>query len=131
MPKNHPLAEKETLTLGELKDESFCFLRDEKGGYEKEYRECIMNGFLPECEFVTTNAFYKLRYVMENEVFGFVPSSWKDVYERCADVVLIPQAGKQNEVRCKLGWSDMTLNSETNRKFLEFVKERLSGEQPG
>ena len=123
--KNHPLAKKESISFEELKDEKFCFLKDEDGGYESEYKACVMSGFIPKCAFVTNDAFYKPRYISQGNVFGFIPNSWKEVYEQCENIVLIPEAGILKETASKLYWSDMTLNSETNRKFLSYVKDKL------
>ena len=127
VPKNHPLAEKESIAIEELKDEKFCFLKDEDGGYESEYKACVMSGFIPKCAFVTNDAFYKLHYISQGNVFGFIPNTWKEVYEKCDKIVLIPEAGNLKETATKLYWSDATLDSEANRKFLSYVKEKMGG----
>lgn len=131
VPKKHPLAKKKYLTIGDLRNESFCFLKNENGGYEKEYKECILSGFIPKCEFVTNNSFFKLRYVMQHDVFGFIPAAWKPIYEMCDNIVLIPQKERMEDGKCLLCWSDSTLNSETNQQFLQYVKERLEKTGPG
>ncbi len=130
VPKGHPLAEKKELTYMELKNESFCFLKDNEGGYEDEYRACILSGYIPRCEFVTNDAFYKFRYIMQNPVFGFIPVTWKEVYERCDNIVLVPLSEKRIESMGKLCWSDATLALDVNQKFLRYVKDRLD-QAPG
>lgn len=125
VPKNHPFASRKELRIEELKDERFCFLKDEEGGYESEYKSCILSGFIPRCAFITNSPFYKLRYVSQNEVFGFIPASWKQVYEKCENIVLIPEVGNRDEYVVKMCWSDATLTSEANRRFLSYAEERL------
>ena len=125
VPKKHPLARKEKLRLEELSQESFCFLRGEDGNYESEYGACIRSGFVPRCVFTTNHSFYKLRYISANEVFGFIPSSWKSIYERCENIVLIPLESSRDVRSFKLYWQDRAMDSELNRRFLEFICERL------
>lgn len=128
VPKSHPLSRKNTIRLEELKNESFCFLKDEHSGFEIEYKSCVLNGFIPRCAFVTNSPFYKLRYVSQNDVFGFIPGAWKPVYEKCENIVLIPRAESIEDATVKLFWSDSTLNSDVNQRFLEYVKKKLEPE---
>lgn len=128
VPRNHPLAEKEEISLEELKDEEFCFLRDEEGGYEAEYKACVLSGFVPKCVFVTNNAFFKLRFIAEGTAFGFIPQSWKETYEKCEKIVLIPEKNPLKETAIKMYWSDMAMNSEICRRFLAYVQMRLEKE---
>lgn len=125
VPKGHPLGEKKELTYGDLKNESFCFLKNNDGGYEEEYRACILGGFIPRCEFVTNDSFYKLRYITQNPVFGFIPVTWKGVYEKWGNIVLVPLSEKRTESVGKLYWSDATLTLDANRRFLEYVQRQL------
>ena len=125
VPKNHPLAKKKEISLEELKNEEFCFLRDEEGGYETEYKACVLSGFVPKCAFVTNNAFFKLRFIAEGNAFGFIPKSWKKTYEKCEKIVLIPEKNPTKEASIKMYWSDMAMNSEVCRRFLSYVREKL------
>lgn len=128
VPREHPLASRDKISLEELKDEEFCFLKDEEGGYEAEYKACVLSGFIPKCLFVTDNAFMKLRFISQGTSFGFIPHSWKRVYETCDKIVLIPEKNALKEARTKLYWSDMAMYSEANRRFLKYIRERLETE---
>lgn len=53
LPKNHPLASAQTLTLRELKDESFCFVKENSLMYDICVSACQAANFIPEISFTS------------------------------------------------------------------------------
>lgn len=53
LPKNHPLASAQTLTLRELKDESFCFVKENSLMYDICVNACQAANFIPEIAFTS------------------------------------------------------------------------------
>ncbi len=51
LPKSHPLAKEKTLTLQQLKDENFCFIKEGSLMYEIAIDACRRAGFIPNIIF--------------------------------------------------------------------------------
>lgn len=53
LPKNHPLAFAQSLSLRELKDESFCFIKEDSLMYDICVSACQAANFIPEITFTS------------------------------------------------------------------------------
>ena len=53
LPKNHPLASAQALTLRDLKDESFCFVKEDSLMYDICVSACQAANFIPEIAFTS------------------------------------------------------------------------------
>lgn len=126
LPRSHPLAEREALDLRELREESFCFLRDSGGNFEHAYQFCIETGFLPKCVFSTNHPYFKLRFLQRGECVGVIPTGWREAYAETGTLSVLPLEGLEKFSEIQLLWSDETLESYPAASFLEFVRGELT-----
>lgn len=127
----HPLAGRKALTIPELADESFCFLRDEHGNFEYAYQLCIESGFIPRCIFSTNNAFYKYRYVCNGSAPGFFPTGWYSLLASQKNISVIPLTGFDNFSNIFLYWPQSFTLSPAEQAFLDYTTTMLKSESSG
>lgn len=125
VPVWHRLADRSSLSITELKDEPFCFLRTSKGDFEHAYQFCIESGFIPRCIFSTNNAFFKYRYIMNGSALGIFPTGWHTALSKSENIRMIPLEEFDRHATTILFWPrDVKLSSAENA-FLEYVLEEL------
>lgn len=122
LPKSNPLASKNHLTLDDLREERFVFLKNSDDSIpEGSYQTCIQLGFQPKVAVFTDSNTGKYAAIRcgcgiglsyDNEL-SFAPriSSWK----------IIPVATQLNVDWVGLSWSKDGL-SESGHLFLDFVR---------
>ncbi len=125
IPRTHVLADAKTIRLNQLRDEPFCFLKDDKGNFEEAYQFCIECGFIPNAILVTNHSYYKNRFLSEGRCCGIIPTGWRIPYSLSQKLVVIPLEGFEHYTDIQLYWSDDALHSVTASRFLEHVKEKL------
>ncbi len=125
VPQENPLSQREFLSIEELRDEPFCFIRDEHGKFEYAYQFCIEGGFIPKCVFSTNNAFYKYRYVANGSSFAFFPSGWYPVFKNVSKAVLVPLKGFKKHSDTLLYWPQNVQLSPAEQAFLAFILNRI------
>lgn len=125
LPASHPLSGRKSLTMPELLNENFCFLRDEHGNFEYAYQLCIESGFIPKCIFSTNNAFYKYRYVCNGSAPGFFPTGWYPLLAREKNISVIPLTGFDNFSNILLYWPQNFSLSPAEQAFLDYVTAAL------
>lgn len=125
LPKKHPLSDRKSLSMTELREDTFCFLREGHGNFEYAYQLCIENGFIPKCIFSTNNAFYKYRYVCNGSALGFFPTGWYPLLASQENISVIPLTGYDNFSNILLYWPQNFTLSPAEQAFLDYVSSAL------
>lgn len=128
LPKQHPLASNAFVTYEDIKEEQFCFLKNEKDEIEMVYYNCIANGFVPNCVYITNNAYYKVRFFKNGgaeKAIGIFPKPWEAVCRTFPDVVLLPLRESEHRGDALFTWSKERMLSPIAEQFLLFVKKNL------
>lgn len=129
VPSSHRLADRNSLTIQELRDESFCFIRNEQGKFEYAYQFCIESGFIPKCVFSTNNAFYKYRYVSNGSAVSFFPAGWYPALVKSDKISMIPLTGFGGHANILLYWPQKVLLSPAEQAFLDYVIKSLEDKE--
>ena len=125
VPRSHPFAQREELFITDLREEKFCFLRNEKGDFERAYWICIENGFIPHCIFSTNVAYYKLHYLSQGMAFGFIPTGWRETYSNIPALKVIPLHGFGHMTDIQIFWSEEKAFSFATQQFLDYIKQHF------
>ena len=112
MRKDNPLAQKEDLTVADLKDERFIV-----GLATQTDAECKNAGFVPNIAFELNDPAYVRKYIEMGLGIGFVPSvSWRNLF---SDNVVLKSVGVKRSTYAYLPQNRHTKRSVT--LFLDFL----------
>ncbi len=125
MPRSHPLAERESIDIQELKEDSFCFLQKEAGRLEASYQFCIDNGFIPKCVFTTNNAMYKLRYLTYGSAVSLIPTGMAGAFRAEPNLAVVPLKGYEHNSDIWFCWRRERPLLGVAKEFMEFVQKSL------
>ncbi|WP_434309209.1 LysR family transcriptional regulator [Hominifimenecus sp. rT4P-3] len=127
LPKKHPLAQKESIHLYDLRNDSFCFLCS-AGDFHLEpaYSFCLEAGFSPKIAFSTTRPYLKFFFLDEGTSVGIVTSVYLSHLKKFPAVTSVPLKGFEQYAQIQLSWKeDVPLSPEGN-EFLSYIKQIIS-----
>lgn len=119
---SHPLAQKDSIWLSELKNETFIFPEKGSGGYEAFYQSCLLAGFEPDIQY---------NFPQANTVFSFVREKagvavhFTKVYQEfaCNGIKMLPLKDEFHYPISLIYLKNRRL-PESHKLFLRFIKER-------
>lgn len=88
--KGHPLAKKESVTLEDIKDESFILLNDEFLLYDNIMGLCKNSQIKPKMKMVTSQFNYIMDMVSQKKGVSILPKPMMDNHNRIESLVSIP-----------------------------------------
>lgn len=122
LPRNHPLAGEMKVSLYELRDEDFIFVKNTlEAGYEKSYEECIFTGFTPRIFMTVDTAMIKYAAIASGLGIGLVYSNESALAKQIRNCVYIPLIGNFHIRPICLAWYPERLNA-TATSFLQFIR---------
>ena len=104
LPKEHPLAECESIPIMDLKDESFCFVQVGSMTLEAAYGLCIESGFAPNIATLASNMYEKVACIQKNIGIGIVAVGNLDIVSSIHNLVTRPIREFSNLTDIKLSW---------------------------
>ena len=135
LPKKHPLAKEETLTLQQLKDENFCLIKEGSLMYEIGLDACRRAGFIPNIIFTSHRIDSILDMVSNQNCVGLLMDKHLDNPSNAPDSMLdnapwtyvpvIPEVNSQMSI-CYDGTIPL---SKTAQLFIDFCTARLFNEK--
>ena len=123
LPNGHERAEEKILSLYDLKDEYFVFVKNGiENGFEKTYEECIMAGFSPKISMQVDTSTLKYAAIASKIGIGLIYASEKALVEQFTACKIVPLSGNFRKRPVYLAWHSDCLG-EAAKVFLEYVKE--------
>lgn len=126
LPREHPLAGKKQLTLRDLKDESFCMIKEGTLMYNLCIDACHASGFIPKITFTSHRIESILDMVASGDRIGLLMNCHVNLPENVANygknwvsVDITPPLYSQISL-CYLADAHL---SETAEKFVDFIKK--------
>ena len=104
LPKEHPLAECESIPIMDLKDESFCFVQVGSMTLEAAYGLCIESGFAPKIATLASNMYEKVACIQKNIGIGIVAVGNLDIVSSIHNLVTRPIREFSNLTDIKFSW---------------------------
>lgn len=122
MRRDHPLAERESLTLDELRDERFVFCSND-GKVDWIYDYCRSHGFQPKVQFLCDNLNRKIDILAYSNALALGYNTMRMLRESIRDIKAIPlETDEQIEQRLFLAWRERPLNPLANL-LSQFARE--------
>ena len=135
LPKKHPLAKEETLTLQQLKDENFCLIKEGSLMYEIGLDACRRAGFIPNIIFTSHRIDSILDMVSNQDCVGLLMDKHLDKPSNAPDsmlddapwtyVPIVPEVNSQMSI-C---YDNTIPLSKTAQLFVDFCTSRLFTEK--
>ena len=116
LPKAHQLSREMSITLQQLKGESFVFKRDPNGDLELPHQMCIESGFLPNIAISTNSDAYKIDIMRNHVAVGIVTNEWLGAFKN-SDLIFVPLTGFDGYTNTMISWSDKVMESPLTASF--------------
>ena len=131
LPINHPLSEEKSVTLQQLKDEKFCFIKEGSLMHEICMEACQNAGFIPNIIFTSHRIDAILDMVTNQDCIALLMDKHTELPDKAAvpeDVpwTTVPVTPEINSQISLCYRNDKPL-SETDQKFVNFCTTRLFG----
>jgi len=129
VPRNHPLAERKTVRLPELREEPFILFKEGFSLYDRVREACIREGFEPRI------AHESAQWDMIGELVGaglgvaFLPDSVVDKVDRKA-VKVVPVTVPRIAWNLTVIWSKHRYLSHAARGWIDFMREPYGPNKP-
>ena len=124
LPAEHPLAQRASIELPELKEEHFAFLSPRDGRLDHTYNLCIEAGFTPKIRFVSHDMYFFLLSIVAGKAIALTYDTTLRLFKDRSDLSVVPISGSYQLGR-KIGLclaSDAPTSLEYT--FWKFMKER-------
>ena len=122
--QNHPLAQRETVSLNELEQEQFITMQQNGSHYLMTRRFCNRAGFVPKISIQCDDPFYMRKYIELGLCVGFVPLfSWQGQISEALVCKKIPGLLRTTYVY----WKEGRYMSKAVETFLGLLVEMTSG----
>lgn len=122
--KSHPLAERETLTVAELRGESFAIFNQDFILNRQIMEACRTAGFQPKIALLSSQWDFMVELVSKNRAVSILP---KPVLERhnYPDICCIPLVDSLKYWDVVLAWNKEKYMPKPCRLFLEYIQQHL------
>ncbi len=125
LPLNHRLAYRKVLTLRELKDETFIFLRGINLQYEWTYQVCVNEGMVPNCTLTANDNLCKLRLLANGCGVSIISEAHLDIYNGITSLKVLPLVGISGTHAINIWASENVDENLAAYSFLKFLKENI------
>lgn len=122
--KNHPLAHAGSITVADLKEDSFAIFNQDFILNRQIMSACHAAGFRPKIALLSSQWDFMVELVSRNRAVSILP---KPVLDKHPDpnVVCVPLADSMKYWDIVLAWNRQKYMSKSCRLFLEYVKKNL------
>ena len=125
LPLNHRLALRRVLTLRELKDETFVFLKGVNFQYEWTYQVCVNEGLIPNCTITANDNLCKLHLLASGCGVSVITDAYLDIYNGIKSLKVLPLVGISGTHSTNLRVSESIDENPAASSFLKFLKENI------
>ena len=116
---SHPLAAKQSVSFGELKDESFALLNKNNSLWEHTIHQCHLYGFEPKVSMICEDLHCMIKYVAAGLAVTLGPvASWQGV--KNDSVVFVPIVSEETRPTYVF-WDERKPNSRLRQVFMDFM----------
>lgn len=122
--KDHPLSSRETLTVSDLRDESFATFNESFILHQNLLTACRVAGFFPKFSLLTSQWDFMVEMVAQQQGVAFLP---KPIYELSAkkSIVAIPLVDSLKYWDIMVIWNKNRYFSKPCSIFLEHIRDHL------
>jgi LysR family transcriptional activator of glutamate synthase operon len=120
LPIDHPMGQRKLLSLTELKNEHFIFVRRNENEYERSYYACITSGFTPQIAMCMDNDISKYASIRHGCGIGLVFDNNLALPSELQDCTVIPIRGNTTGKPICLAWHEDRLTP-AGRRFLHYI----------
>ncbi|MDD3164402.1 MAG: LysR family transcriptional regulator [Oscillospiraceae bacterium] len=120
----HPLADRQSLTVEELKEEQFAFFNEDFVLHQRFLDTCREAGFSPKFALLTSQWDFIMEMVAQNQCISILP---KPIYEnsRHTDVVAIPLTDEMKHWDLEIIWNKNRYFSKACETLYEHISQNL------
>ena len=124
LPKKHPLANAKSITVADLKEDSFAIFNQDFILNRQIMSACHAAGFRPKIALLSSQWDFMVELVSRNRAVSILP---KPVLDKHPDpnVVCVPLMDSMKYWDIVLAWNKQKYMSKSCRLFLDYVKENL------
>ena len=123
--ESHPLANRESVRLEELRDERFISMTEHTAVYEVTREKCRLCGFEPNVVISCDDPYYVRKYISQNMGIALAPAlSWKGRFRE--NTRLIPIETPTITTTSYLLWNEHRYQSSAARAFRSFLKKEAA-----
>lgn len=123
--EGHPLSQRESIRLGDLRDEKFITMSPRSTLYALTYEYCRSAGFEPHIPFICDDPYYVRKYVSENMGVSLAPAiSWAGRFR--PNTRLLPVSDPPLQMTSYLIWDDKRYLSPAVRMFRDYMLEKAA-----
>ena len=123
--EGHPLAQKKSVKLSELRNEKFITMSPRSTLYALTYEHCRSCGFEPHIPFICDDPYYVRTYVSENMGVSLAPAiSWAGRFRD--NTKLLPVSDPPIQMTSYLVWDDRRYLSSAVRMFRDYMIEQAA-----
>lgn len=123
--EDHPLAQKDSVRMQELREEKFITMSPRSTLYAITYEQCRSAGFEPHVPFICDDPYYVRKYVSENMGVSLAPSiSWAGRFRE--NTRLIPVDDPPIVMTSYLIWDDRRYLPPAVKMFRDYLTEEAA-----
>jgi len=125
VPAKHPLASRPMVTIRDLEDEPFIFVKHGRQYIEAPYYTCLGLNLRVKAMYFSNSREQHRQIIGEGIALGFTPEGSSDAYKRDPNVRLIPISGTKFKRRLMICFRRSKHLSQAARDFRTYVISRM------